>query len=775
MKSMWYWRVAALPALLVLAQTGFAQQQPGNARDNAGSGSPAELKEIVVTAERRKENILTVPMAIQAMTASQLNENHITDLTDLQFTTPGYLPNTGAGYTQIYIRGIGNNIFVGADPSVATFVDGVPRIYGSLDQSLIDVDRVEILKGAQGGLYGRNATGGVVNVITRQPSSAEPFSGDALVDYGEMGTVRAAAWANVPVSDRVAFLFSVERDSHGPYVKNEATSTPYTAAMFPSGDSLFGLNPQRTANVLNSYVHPAAGLNNGNYWATDDKMLLKPTDRLTITLDGDYSAKVDTYGDAYVSTTDSYSQATLGADLALVGAALSPSAVVDKPAIGTFTTSGGDLSYVDTWDYGTSLTAVYRAPGVEITDIAAYRGNTTNFSGAGEFNSAPNISDEVDVHRDFAYEELRAQSTYDSPLQWIGGATYLASNVSSHTGVALLGGLIPNAVDIRSVDVVKNWSIYGQGIDNFTPHLSLTVSYRYEHETNVANYSSPVVATAQVGMSKSIPSATLSYKLGDNGNIYVRWARGVKSGGVNPTTAPVYFPKGDTVGLIFQPEAVDTYEAGYRRALFDNQMHLTTDVFYNDYRDMQFAAHATPAYASAIILAIMNAKSARTYGAEETLDWRISAPVTVGVNWGYLDAVYTSAQLQNSPVLASFNYNGKTMLNSPRWQGSITASFDRPINDRLDLVGNVMTSYISSVVYGYSEVPGVLPNASTPAYWLTNARLGVQTSDGKYSFTLYAKNLFNRAYYTAGEASTLGNELLWGDPRIAGGELTAKF
>jgi iron complex outermembrane recepter protein len=765
-----YRRLAALAALLLLTQTGLAQQL-ASAGDDAGSGTSAQLKEIVVTAERRVQNELTVPLALQAMTASQLSENHIENLTDLQFTTPGYLPTSGEGYTQIYIRGVGNNIFVGADPSVATFVDGVPRIYGSLNQNFLDVERVEVLKGAQGGLYGRNATGGVVNIITYQPSTTQPFSGDSLIDYGEMGTFRAAAWTNMPVSDSVAFLFSMERDSHGPYVKNLDSSSPYTAAMFPSG-SAFG-TPAETADLLNSHVHPDPGLDNQDYWASDDKMLLKPTDSLKITVAGDYSAKVDSGGSANVDITPAYAQAYLTGLLTAFGFNPNLPPGVDRGANGSFTLSEGDAAYVDTWDYGGSVTAVWSAPSVDVTSISAYRGQTTNFASGANGGSAPDVDEEVDIHRDFAYQELRAQSTSASAFSWIGGATYLTSNVSSHTGVALLGGLAP-AADIRSVDTVHNWSVYGLGTYDITPLLSLTVSYRYEHETNVADYTVPTVATAGANLSKSIPSATLSYKLGDDGNVYVRWARGVKSGGVNPTTAPSNFPQG-APGEIFAPEQVDTYEAGYRHALFNHSVQLTTDVFYNNYNNMQFTDHANPAYSSTIILAIVNARSARTYGAEESLDWRLAAPVTVGINLGYLDATYTNAELMNSPVLASFDYNGKTMLNAPRWQGSFTGDLDQPLTGRLDLVGNVVVSYISRTVFDYSEVPGVLPDADGPAYWLTNARIGVQTSDGRYSLSLYAKNLFNRVYYTYGNAATTGDLLLWGDPRVIGGEVTARF
>src|SRR5262249_17965893 len=159
--------------------------------------------------------------------------------------------------TQIFIRGIGNSVFVGADPSVATYIDDVPRIYGSMVNQLIDVDRVEVLKGAQGGLYGRNATGGVVNVVTRQPQT-DTLAANGLVDYGELNTLRAAGYVNIPLTDKIALSLAAERDSHDPYVRNISTDTaPYTAAMFPGG-SLLG-TAQQTADYFNSGVKPSNG------------------------------------------------------------------------------------------------------------------------------------------------------------------------------------------------------------------------------------------------------------------------------------------------------------------------------------------------------------------------------------------------------------------------------------------------------------------------------------------------------------------------------------
>ena len=216
---------AALP--LMIAAPAVAQ--------NAGAASPSSdnggLEEIVVTAQRKSENVLRVPVSISAATGEQLVAAGITQISSLQFTTPGFYTDNGVGYTQIYLRGIGNNIFVGADPSVLTNIDDVPRIYGSMVNNFVNVDRVEVLKGAQGGLYGRNATGGVVNIITRQPGDTE--EADARVSYGTKNTLQVALYANLPINEFIAWNVAFQRDSHDNYVKNLLPNNPLTAANVP--------------------------------------------------------------------------------------------------------------------------------------------------------------------------------------------------------------------------------------------------------------------------------------------------------------------------------------------------------------------------------------------------------------------------------------------------------------------------------------------------------------------------------------------------------------
>src|SRR5438094_562658 len=204
---------------VILAQPASAQaasSTPAAPAATATTDNSQGVQEIVVTARRREENILSVPLSISAMSGDQLETAGIKTITDLQFTTPGYNVSDSNGYTQIFIRGVGNSIFVGADPSVATFIDDVPRIYGSMVNDFVDVQRVEVLKGAQGGLYGRNATGGVVNIITRQPST-DKMSTNFHAILGSHSTVEGAGYINIPLGKWLAVSLAAEARFHHPY------------------------------------------------------------------------------------------------------------------------------------------------------------------------------------------------------------------------------------------------------------------------------------------------------------------------------------------------------------------------------------------------------------------------------------------------------------------------------------------------------------------------------------------------------------------------------
>jgi iron complex outermembrane receptor protein len=160
---------------------------------------------------------------------------------------------------------------------------------------------------------------------------------------------------------------------------------------------------------------------------------------------------------------------------------------------------------------------------------------------------------------------------------------------------------------------------------------------------------------------------------------------------------------------------------------------------------------------------------------EAALVWRVVEPLTVGISAGYLDAKYKDFKQVGSQVLADFDRSGAQMPNAPKWQLSFNANLDQPLNDKLRLVSTLLVSHTSEVLYLASALPGTLPDAVAPGYWLANLRIGLRTRDDKYGFAVVADNLFNKAYYTYGNSTSLGNSLGWGSPRIIRGEIIARF
>lgn len=771
--------LAALP--LVMAAPASAQQAAAPASSGQGSDSGG-LEEIVVTAQRKSENVLRVPVSISAATGEQLISEGIEQISSLQFTTPGFYTDNGVGYTQIYLRGIGNNIFVGADPSVLTNIDDVPRIYGSLVNNFVNVERVEVLKGAQGGLYGRNATGGVVNIITRQPGDTAEV--DSRVSYGEKNTLEVALYGNLPINDAIAWNVAFQRDSHDNYVKNLLQPNPLTAANFPDGGGfLLGtvgvVTPAQTAAFFNSAINPQSGYGNQDFWAGDSKIRFQIAPDFKVTLDADWSQKHDSDGDQWFLQTPAYSQAYDTAVLGAFGVTIDLPPGFYKPATHAFTNYNSTPAADWLTDYGLSIRPEWSLPGVNITNIAAYRQQQTVYSQ----NYASPITVDIPLVQNqkwYLYEELRAISTSDGPFHFLGGASYLRDHTFGATTNVLFPPLccIPALAGagvntfVESTDLVDNYSVYGQVGYDITSKLNFTTSLRWIHETNEANFTNPINSTSSIDAKRYLPSATLSYALDGGGNVYVRYAKGFKAGGVNPVVPPSLFPS--NFGKVFGPEQVNTYEAGYKDELLDHRLQVTSAVFYNDYTGLQYTT-AGNAQNPQLIEAIVNAGTAETYGAEGSVAWRVMRPLTLTANAAYLDARYRSFSNSDGAVLNTFNFDGRRMVNSPKWQMAFTASLDQPITGDLNLIGTWQTAYTSDVTTSYSTYGPGVPDGFIPQYWLTNVRIGVKTPDDRYQLSIFANNVMDRAYFTFASNSGLGTNALWGNPRIVGAELQVKF
>jgi iron complex outermembrane receptor protein len=760
------------------------------------------LQDIVVTAQRRAENLLTVPLSISAATGNQLNNMGIKEITSLQFTTPGFVPQNGVGYVQVYIRGIGNGVYVGTGPSVTTYIDDVPRIFSSQVNSFADVERVEVLKGAQGGLYGLNSTGGVINIISRQPS--DKFTGDAKVSYGTRNTLDARAYINIPLSNHIAMNFSITRQSHDPYIKNTTRNlTPYNASMFPVDGSQGSNGPQwtnhnpygtpaQTAGFFNSGLNPPKGLGNQNFWAADAKLRVQATDNFKVTLAADYSRKRDSEGDQwtlvsspaalqgyvtnvfypFIARINQTSTTAPGCSVlapCTAPATNLPPGFVQSGKTGKWTTAASVPAHADLRDYGGSAKVEWELPNVTLTSITPYRKQATLYENDSGTDNIPYVVPVVNNHKWYWYQELRFVSTGAGPFHFLGGGTYLREHILYKTNT-LFFNLFSTPLTQSTFDA-HDWSVYGQVGYDLTDKLSLTTSGRYVSLKGFANFTMPAPSSLGQQATHFLPSATLSYKM-NGGVLYARYAQGFKEGGTNPTTAPAIFNGGP--GFSFKPEQVSTYEIGARGSLLDRKLSYTLAAFYNTYKNVQTTSGGdNTAQGEQYVETIINAGKARSYGAEASINWRPIKPVTLGFNIGYLNARYIKfSQLVTTTHLAVFNFDGRRMLYAPKWQGGFTADLDQPINNNLRLVGNLLVSYLGNTLQSLNPAQA---DVVQKAYFLTNMRIGVRTMNDHVGVYLYVNNVFNKYYTTFGSSSGLDAAQVEGDPRIIGGEVQIKF
>ncbi len=403
---------------------------------------------------------------------------------------------------------------------------------------------------------------------------------------------------------------------------------------------------------------------------------------------------------------------------------------------------------------------------------------------------------QVHVTRHYFYQEDRAQTTDLGRFHLLGGATYFHDKVNNSLADQFFG--FTEAPTTES-EKTTSWSVYGQAGFDVTNRLNLTASARYIHETRSAIFGAfapgtdPINPTGAPEFSggtehKLVPAATLSYKT-DQGTIYARWARGFKTGGVNPVTRPSAYqffntPGGQVVcnpgqcvsNTTFGGETVDTYEVGYRTNLFDHRAQLTTAVFYNDYKGLQTAVGGNQ-FNPGIALTYLNAKSARTYGAEASLTVKVARPLTISGNIGYLNAKYTNFQYAGSAIVDGLQLtSGNRMASSPKWQGGVSVDLDQPINDRLNLVGSVLASYTGSFYFS----PADISTTKQPGYWNVNTRIGTRSADHKYGIFLDVENLFNKYYWVFGANyenpnSTFRADNVPGTPRVIKATLELKF
>jgi iron complex outermembrane recepter protein len=679
------------------------------------SADAAGLEEVVVTAQRKQESVQTVGIAISVLSGDSLAAKSVTYVNDLQNAVPSLQvePAFGSGQPQFRIRGVGFIDYTSNNASpVGVSLDDVALALPIQTQGqLFDIDRIEVLRGPQGTLYGRNTTGGEVNFISNRPT-ADTHAG-FTAEYGSHNDFNGEGYISGTITDGLLGRLSVATEQGGAWQRNRDT-----------GQSLG--NKDKVALRAQLEWDPSEALNvRLNVHLTEDKsdetglQLLKPYTP--------YNAGAG--GPVIPADTSPY----------VTGWKLDP---VFAKIIGI---NADSKPGVDNSNNGVDLTANIDFGGAKLTSITAYnkmiRREYSDWDATSYYDSDEYFRSYLDV----ISEELRIASTGSGPLSWVGGIFYSDQNLqenfySDFTDAAGIGGVVLTKYEQNA----NSFGEFGQVDYRFNDAFKATLGVREDHETReLVNLNTgfltgpPIPSFTGVlnppSTTSNLPSGKieLDYTPVAGTLVYESISRGVKSGGFtahNTTTAPSVDP--------FEPEKLTAYEIGVKSDLTQT-LRVDAAVFYYRYKDQQILGKVFDYTSDSYIGTFVNADS-RISGGEVEVDWRPFAGLSISQYFGFAEGYYTSTLLNSSNV----DYDGQPeSFPKISYGGDVSYGWD---------VGNYKVTAESNYSFHdtYSQFYLLGSNDYTiPKYWLTNANLSLSpASGGPWTVTLWGRNIFDKAY-----------------------------
>ena len=703
----WLLPLSAVPA----AAQGVSQNDQGGPAD--------QLDDIVVTAQRRAERLQDVPISVSAVSANNLANRGIETLVGLSATVPGLQYQITAISPSIYLRGVGSNDGnPNVEPSVALYVDGV--YIASPNASLNDfnnIERVEVLKGPQGTLFGRNATGGVIQIITKDPSHTP--SAQFSAGYANYDTYSIKGYVTAPLTDTAAIDFALTR--------------------------------RNQRNGYGDEVNSGADIARSKNFAVRSKLLWEPTDALTVRISGDY-AKSFTALPAFVLP-----KGVLGLD--------------GLPTSGSFDARANVIPSGKVKQYGGAGHVTYDAGAVIPTSITSYRHTRArNVFDSDAIDLNVITADLPNVSKAFT-QELQIGSPSSSKVQWIVGGFFYDNSVryvySRLAGMVIEAGGIPY-LDINTTQKGRSYAAFGQATAELVDRVKFTGGLRYTTErqhylgtVRTIFGENPVIADSQK-FSKLTWRMALDYEISDNAHTYISYNRGVKSGGYNlntPNSPP------------FQPEVLDAYEVGVKSELLDRRLRVNAAAFLYKYKNIQVQVVAPTGGTSTS----QNAAAATIKGFEADVEALPFDDLTLNANFTVLDGKYDSypgAPLFTASPLtphAPFqDASGNDTVATSPFSGSVGFEYRIP-----SAIGKF--SLTSSLYYNDGFYFGPDKNFPQKSYYLLSAAVNWASEDGKLGLRLWGANLTNDFYFIQGTPSGFGNLALRGDPRTYGITGTVKF
>jgi iron complex outermembrane receptor protein len=739
-------RTASLAQRLLLGAAAAAAWSTVGAAQTTTPASPAPaaaaaaansgVQEVVVTSRYRRESANQVPMAISVFDGKAAAARNLNDIQDISAEIPEVDFRTGASNKDrtLFVRGLGTiTTSPGVEPSVSTVIDGVVMARpGQATADILNLDRVEVLRGPQGTLFGKNASAGVINIVTSTPT--DTFHAFAEGAYYEGDEFRVAAGVSGPIIEgkldgQIAFV---------------------TAGYKGNVDNLY------TGKDVDGYRH--RGLRT--------KFVAKPTDNLTLTLSGDYTHSVDTVPTGVFASTNQVGYEVPFKANPTLASNLSASGIT--PSFTNRFISDNTNSAVYDNNGGVGLQADYKLGGFTVTSITAFRRwenkQVQDYDSLSLLTATtPQIADNGAVNFSQYSQELRLTSPKGGLIDYVVGGYFLRAvdnEVYSRNDLQVVGtsatGLLAadNTGTARYGTRGDNYAIYGEGNINFTSNFRAIIGFRgirddlnyYETRTS----SSPVaVAGIQPSLALSTGSVEkdgygdrfgLQYDLTRSINLYATYSRGYKGPAYN-----VFFnfltPR-DTIAL--NPETSNSYEVGIKGGAFEHRLQVNLSAFSEHFDNYQ--ANFLDSVAGTLVTRLVNAGSVSSEGIEGDITARPIPPLNLGFSFASTDAHVDHFNCPaNSPV--SCNIDGKPLPFSPRFKMNLNGRYDLPLTSAFNLQLQSDYNWQSKVQYSLSETPDTIQ----PSYGIWNASLSLINAPQDWRVSLLVKNILDQ-HYAAGIA-----------------------
>jgi len=688
----------------------------------SGIAAAAVMEDIVVTAEKRAAGIQETPIAITAVTGDALRDLQLQELHDVILRTPSMAFSRAGGEGQVYIRGIGANLLgIGQDSSVAIHQDGVylGRPHLTLNQFL-DVERVEILRGPQGTLYGRNATAGVVNVISKKPG--DEYEGYASAYIGNFDRIQVESGVGGPITDLLGFRVA------GRWADDDGFTDDLDSR---GGDTVDDLS----------------------IWSLRGIVDFEPSDSLRAELIVEYGESDNHNRSVRRRDRRHLSQLGDGAPDAIGTAP--PFGCTGCPALPNpaFDETRNELPTFAEWEIlGVTGTLEWRiAEGLTLTSISAYRDFDDLFSFNTDGTEAFVTNTQYDRSADQFTQELRLAGDNDT-LDWLVGFFYMQEDKREHLGLpaAKFGG----SFNIFAENEATAWAIFGQTSYHVTEALSLTAGLRYNKEDKDDCSASQFLFGDFDGLNSPAagadpcsnpsrddswedwtPKFGIDYRLDDNVLLYASATKGFKSGGTN-SLAPGSLP--------FDQEELWSYEAGVKSDLYDGRLRANISVFFYDYDDLQVSTFD----ATTGTTRIENAASAEVTG----IELELSALPIDNLLWNlgvtFLDSEYdefvtTFGQIPGGGGPNVVDLSGNQLVNAPELKLVTNARYEMQVGDNsLYFFGQV--AWQDDVFHSQFNEAEV----GQEAYALVDARVGyVFGANDQWELSALVKNAFDEHYF----------------------------